>query len=327
MSLRLSPLETLEPLAEKLMTSADSRLAAASNEIRVRVESSKNRLTTVRPRRVGSFLISRCWVAAIGLGGVEHVHGLVAGQVGGGEQVPHHATPAASAIGAAVDSDSTTSSAPSYSVRRTLTRSASEVGQVLADVVGADRQLAVAAVDQHGELHGAGPAEVAERVEGGADRAAGEEHVVDEDDDLAVDARVGDVGALEGADRVAAQVVAVHRDVERAVRDLGALDAGDPLGQPAGQRDAAGRDAEQDEVRGALVVLQDLVRDAGQRPLDVWCFEHRSGTVHGPDLLPRLTGRVVKGRHWNLLAQTVPRSRPRLASGRPEPRIPPIEPT
>ena len=39
-SLRLSPLETLEPLAEKLITSAESRLAAASNEIRVRVESS-----------------------------------------------------------------------------------------------------------------------------------------------------------------------------------------------------------------------------------------------------------------------------------------------
>ena len=39
-SFRLSPLETLEPLAEKLITSADSRLAAASNEIRVRVESS-----------------------------------------------------------------------------------------------------------------------------------------------------------------------------------------------------------------------------------------------------------------------------------------------
>ena len=59
MSLRDSPLDTLEPLAEKLMTSADSRLAAASNEIRVRVESSKNRLTTVRPRSAGSFLIGR----------------------------------------------------------------------------------------------------------------------------------------------------------------------------------------------------------------------------------------------------------------------------
>ena len=39
-SLSDSPLDTLEPLAAKLMTSADSRLAAASNETRVRVLSS-----------------------------------------------------------------------------------------------------------------------------------------------------------------------------------------------------------------------------------------------------------------------------------------------
>lgn len=58
-SLSDSPLDTLDPLAEKLITSADSRLAAASNEMRVRVESSKNRLTTVRPRSVGSFLMER----------------------------------------------------------------------------------------------------------------------------------------------------------------------------------------------------------------------------------------------------------------------------
>ncbi len=64
-SLRLSPFETLEPFAEKLMTSAESRLAAASKEILVRVLSSKKRLTTVRPRSVGSFLISRRCVAAI----------------------------------------------------------------------------------------------------------------------------------------------------------------------------------------------------------------------------------------------------------------------
>ena len=63
-SLRLSPLATLEPLAEKLITSADSRLAAASNEILVRVESSKKRLTTVRPRSVGSFLIGRSAIRA-----------------------------------------------------------------------------------------------------------------------------------------------------------------------------------------------------------------------------------------------------------------------
>ena len=39
-SLRLSPLPTLDPLAEKLITSADRRFAAASNEILVLVESS-----------------------------------------------------------------------------------------------------------------------------------------------------------------------------------------------------------------------------------------------------------------------------------------------
>ena len=37
-SLRLSPFETLDPLVEKLITSADSRLAASSKLIRVRVE-------------------------------------------------------------------------------------------------------------------------------------------------------------------------------------------------------------------------------------------------------------------------------------------------
>ena len=63
-SLRVSPLETLDPLAEKLMTSADNRLAASSKDVRVRVESSKNRLTTVRPRRVGSFLTVRSEICA-----------------------------------------------------------------------------------------------------------------------------------------------------------------------------------------------------------------------------------------------------------------------
>ena len=40
-SFNVSPLDTDDPLAEKLITSADRRFAAASNEIRVRVESSK----------------------------------------------------------------------------------------------------------------------------------------------------------------------------------------------------------------------------------------------------------------------------------------------
>src|SRR5436305_13542660 len=51
--------------------------------------------------------------------------------------------------------------------------------QVLANVVRADRQLAVAAVGQHGELHARGAAVVEERLDCGANRAARVEDVVD----------------------------------------------------------------------------------------------------------------------------------------------------
>ncbi len=55
----------------------------------------------------------------------------------------------------------TTSSRRRSRSARTLMRSAVGGRQVLAHEVGADRQLAVAAVDEHGEAHGPGPAEIA----------------------------------------------------------------------------------------------------------------------------------------------------------------------
>ena len=64
-SRRLSPLLVEEPLADRLMVSADIHLPAISNELRVRVESSKKKLMMVRPRRVGTFLTSRRWRSCI----------------------------------------------------------------------------------------------------------------------------------------------------------------------------------------------------------------------------------------------------------------------
>ena len=119
-SLSDSPLDTLEPLAEKLMTSADSRLAAVSNEMRVRVESSKNRLTTVRPRSVGSFLISRRLRRGHRAGGVEDADRVGEVEVGGGQQVLHRAPPSMR-----------TASRPSLSSSSTRTRSLVEVGRFL----------------------------------------------------------------------------------------------------------------------------------------------------------------------------------------------------
>src|SRR5919199_4723323 len=54
-------------------------------------------------------------------------------------------------------------------------------GKVLADIVGPDRQLAVAAVGEHGQLDGARAPVVEQRLDGGANRPSGVEDVVDED--------------------------------------------------------------------------------------------------------------------------------------------------
>ena len=81
-------MEVDEPLPLMLMTSADSHLPAISNELRVRVESSKNRLTTVRPRSVGQLLDLALLHAVHLRGGVEDGSDLLAAQVRGRQQVP-----------------------------------------------------------------------------------------------------------------------------------------------------------------------------------------------------------------------------------------------
>src|SRR5208337_203422 len=60
-------------------------------------------------------------------------------------------------------------------------------GHMLANVSGLDGQFAVAAVDEHSQLHAARPALVEERIERGADSAAGEEHIVAENHIAALD--------------------------------------------------------------------------------------------------------------------------------------------
>ncbi len=55
----VSPLAVDERAMSRLMTSADRRLAAISNVVRVRVLFSKNRLNTLLPRSSGTFLTSR----------------------------------------------------------------------------------------------------------------------------------------------------------------------------------------------------------------------------------------------------------------------------
>ena len=58
-SSRVSPLAVLERAMSRFSTSAERRLAAISNVVRVRVLFSKKRLNTDLPRSSGTFLTSR----------------------------------------------------------------------------------------------------------------------------------------------------------------------------------------------------------------------------------------------------------------------------
>ena len=126
----------------------------------------------------------------------------------------------------------------------------------------------MAAVDEDGEADDARPAEVHEGVHGGADRAAREQHVVDEDHDAALHGEA-DLGAahlrLLGLE---AEVVAVERDVEGAHGRLRRLDRLDLLGDALGERLPARLDADEGDLVDALGLLDDLVGDAGQRAVE-----------------------------------------------------------
>ena len=120
-------------------------------------------------------------------------------------------------------------------------------GEVLAHVVGSDRELAVAPVDHDGQLDHLGPPVLAQRVEGGPDGPTGEQHVVDQHHGGPGQVEA-DVGGRLGQDGPEADVVAVEGHVQGADGDGGPLDLGQGAGQPFGDGHAAGLQADQDQV-------------------------------------------------------------------------------
>ena len=82
-----SPLVVEDVLASREMTSAESRLAAMSNAMRVRVLGSRKRLTMVLPRRAGTFFTLRLRIFLKSHGGVVNLIDLFAGEFFEGEEV------------------------------------------------------------------------------------------------------------------------------------------------------------------------------------------------------------------------------------------------
>ena len=147
--------------------------------------------------------------------------------------------------------------------------SASLVCTMAAHEARLNRQLAMAAVDQHQKLHARRPAVIEQRIERGANRAAGVQDVVDQNNVLALH-RKRDVGrAHHRLDIDGRQVVAVQVDVQDAGRNLTAFECLDLSRQPLRQRNAPAADADERELIEVLGLLEYFVRQPHQRPVDL----------------------------------------------------------
>ena len=137
----------------------------------------------------------------------------------------------------------------------------------------------MAAIDEHDELDGTGPPEINQRIERRANRPARVQHVVHQQDVLAVDEE-GDLGPAHQRLRPHGrthQVVAVERDIERAGGHLYAGDVLQVRGDPRRNRHPARANADQSQGLHASVALVNLVGDAQQAardPLGVHDYGH-----------------------------------------------------
>ena len=183
------------------------------------------------------------------------------------------------------------------------------------DELGFDGQLAVAAVDQHQQVHARRAAVIEQRIERGADGAARVQHVVHQDDVLAVHRKRNLGGADHRLDVDRAEVVAIEIDVEDADRHCCAFPGLRSSCQPLRQRNAAAADADEGEPIQVLGLFQDFVRQPDQRAVDLGCAHELRFFAGKRHIAPKdNVARKQHGAGWAEARRRV-RQAPRKASG------------
>src|SRR5215471_19229226 len=165
----VSPLLVDETPILRLITSAERRLAAISNVVRVRVLLSKKRLNTVLPRSRGTFLTSRSAMETKGTA-VSRMRPITSG--GSPSSVSRcWSSPAPLSCGLRTAGlscrfhrERELAVGPPLQHDRQIARD----GQARADIGSLDRQLAAAAIDQHRELDRVRPPIIEQLVDRGA---------------------------------------------------------------------------------------------------------------------------------------------------------------
>ena len=155
-SLRVSPFVRLEVAAEMLITSALRRIAASSKEVRVRVLGSTKKLTSVLPRNAGTFLISRV-PTSLNASAVSRMKLISSAE---SSRMPSRSLRVQRVVMSSSFSFQPHGiGSPSVSSSRTRICSRMRGRQIFPDVIGPDRQFAMAAIDQDGELDSRGTSE------------------------------------------------------------------------------------------------------------------------------------------------------------------------
>src|SRR5207253_2238230 len=111
---------------------------------------------------------------------------------------------------------------------------------------------------EHGEHHRFRTPEVDESVHRRADRAAGVEHVVDQNDDLVID-RLGKLRRFDHRlRRDGGQIIAIQRDVQDAEGNRMSLHRLDLFGDALADGDAATADADDNQIAQSAIFFHDL---------------------------------------------------------------------
>src|SRR5580693_2441320 len=127
----------------------------------------------------------------------------------------------------------------------------------------------MASINEHQQLNAARAAMTEEGIEGGADRAAGVEHVVNQDDVAIVDVESEGARTDDRADIMCGEIVPVKANVEHASVDGAFFDAANQCTQSFREGNAATLNANQPQVFGSVILFDDLMGQSDKRAFDL----------------------------------------------------------
>src|SRR5215469_10319399 len=124
-------------------------------------------------------------------------------------------------------------------------------------------------INKNKKLHALRAPLIEECIEGGANGATGIKHIVKQDNVAACDIEADRTRDNGGTGTCRRQIISVKADVQNPNINRVSLDLFDHPCQSLRERDSAALDANETEVRAAVILLDDLMRQPHQRSFNL----------------------------------------------------------